>query len=197
MNQQQFDAFVTRSKDLWESMEAYRLAYVEESELSNRKAQHLRWFTLIAGFVTALGSIPLFLDIQTLKYASAVFGAITGSLTLADKHFRWEESSTEKWKKHKSLEALQKELYHYCLDLSELTKGKDASLHIQQISNKSSDATRLRIEDLDEWKNKARLALESHGFNSISFVHEDHDATEEEFITDEVQGIEAVSRGGI
>ena len=196
MNQQQFEAFLTRSKDLWELMETYRLAYVANSEASNKRAETLKWLTLVSGLVTGLCSIPLFLNVQTTEYVVAIFGTFTGSLTVADKYFRWEEHSTETWQRHKSLENLQRDLYHFTLDINDSTRPESISLYIQQLSDKSSDETSLRINNIGEWKNRANVALHSHGINGIKFKAAPDETDDiEEFITEDVEGIVEVARG--
>jgi len=65
-------------------METYRLAYVTSSETLNRRAENLKWVTLISGFVTGLCSIPLFLNIPVTAYIIEILGTLTGLLTLSN-----------------------------------------------------------------------------------------------------------------
>jgi hypothetical protein len=197
MNQHQFDAFMIRSRDLWVTMETYRLAYLHDSEKSNKYAENLKWLTLGSGVLTGLSSVPVFLNLGMSEYIVAFLGALTGALSLAEKLFGWEQRSTTTWERHKSLENLQKDLFHYALDISSSTEAEGAGLFIQQISVKSEEETSLRITDLEVWKKRANAALLKHRINQISFDGTPVDAAEpEEFIVEDTADIVAVARGG-
>ncbi|MEP5764367.1 MAG: hypothetical protein ABJ308_07225 [Halieaceae bacterium] len=203
MNQHQFDAFMIRSRDLWETMETYRLAYLDESDRSTKRAEKLKYLTLGMGIATGIVSGAVFMDVDTSEYIVGVLGTFTGTLAVADKLFGWEQRSTETWERYQSLENLQKDLFHYALDINSGTDAESAGLFLQQLRDKSVDDTRLRITDLDEWKSRANEALLKHRINQISFDEAlpggpvPAPAPEpDEFILEDTADIVAVARGG-
>ena len=196
MNQQQFDAFLIRSQDSWERMETYRQAYVAEADTLAKKSNKLKWSTIAVGFLTGVCSIPVLLEIPATEYVVAMFGVLTGSLTLIDKHFRWEELSSQAWTNQKALDALQRDLYNFTVDVGHSIANDDPSLFIQQINEKAEKYTTLRVNKMEQWSNRAKEAMQSHGISSVQLIDtDDHQDEPEEFLTDDAVGIVAVTRG--
>ena len=196
MNQQQFDAFLLRAKDAWERMEIYRQAYASDADNFEKKSDRLKWATIGIGFLTGVCSIPVFLEIAGTEYLIAIFGVVTGSLTLVDKHFRWNELSTETWKNQKALDGLQRDLYNFCVDAGHSSLTDDPSLFIQQILDKAEKFTSIRISNTEHWGKRAKEVLKSHRISQITYTSAANQPEEiEEYPTEDAVGITAVIRG--
>ncbi len=196
MNQQQFDAFLLRAKDAWERMEIYRQAYACDADKYEKKSERLKWATIGIGFLTGVFSIPVFLNIPGSEYLIAVFGVMTGSMTLVDKHFRWDELSTLTWKNQKALDGLQRDLYNFCVDAGHSSLIGDPNLFIQQVIDKSEKFTSLRIANSELWAKKAKEVLQSHRISQIEFVPAiEMNEEVEEYPMEDAVDITAVSRG--
>ena len=118
MDETLFNAFLSRAKDSWKRMERYRLAYTASSIATSRKAEILKWLTLSIGVVTGISALTILVGESGSRILTGVAGVITGTLSLSDKLFRWEESSNKTWEKSKVLEDLQSELYQFAVDVS-------------------------------------------------------------------------------
>ncbi|EKE76141.1 hypothetical protein [Gallaecimonas xiamenensis] len=196
MNQHQFNALVMRAKDAWEHMETFRLAYVANADQLARQADKLKWATISVGFLTGVCSVPIFLQVSATEYLVAVFGVVTGSLTLVDKHFRWEELSAQAWMNQKALDGLQRDLYNFVIDLGHAKAPKDPGLFIQQINEKAEKYTGLRIMNIGQWSAKAKEAVRLHGISKLTFTQGlDSKPDPDEFPTEDAEGIVEVTRG--
>ncbi|GHB94322.1 hypothetical protein [Cerasicoccus arenae] len=195
MNEQQFNAFLIRSKDLLRRIETYRLAYGERSEVQNKNAVKLKVVTLIAGIITAVSSIgTLTVELSTLL--TGVSGGITGILAMADNLFRWEESSNDNWRRSKKLEDLQYELYQYCLEASLGSTVEQGSLLISRVNERFSQETTLMIDNRALYESRAETFIENHGINSVCYQPDQVDASfDDERISEEATGITEVVRG--
>jgi hypothetical protein len=196
MDEKLFNAFLSRAKDLWKRMERYRLAYTVSSTSASRKADVLKWLTLFSGIITGISSLTILIGESGSTILTGVAGVITGTLSLSDKLFRWEESSNITWEKSKALENLQSELYQFTVDVSVSDPSEEPGFFLQRMNEKINQETSLKVKMLDKYELHSKEALEAHGISSVTFASRpEFVEPEDEGLPDDAEGIAIVGRG--
>ena len=170
MDENLFNAFLSRAKDIWKRMEKYRIAYTVSSKSATRKADVLKWLTLLSGVFTGISSLNILAGESGSTILTGVAGVITGTLSLSDKLFRWEESSNRTWERSKALENLQSELYQFTLDASVSDSVEDPGFFLQKMNEKVNQETSLKVKILDKYELRSNETLEAHGISSVTFT---------------------------
>ncbi len=169
MNEAQFQIRRQQICNYWQEAETYRLAYQKGSEEKSKYSKWLNWGTTITGALTGtsgLGAVLTTLDTQVL---TAIFGVVTAIMTGISQSFKWQEESKELWRAQGELRGIQHDLQqHISKVASEGAKGDDPTF-IERITQKLSEATKPKADNVESFRQTAKDALGEHFISTIPF----------------------------
>ncbi len=193
MNAHEFASLKQRAKEDWIKMERWRLAYRSDHKSIRKRANYLKWGTVLSGVLTGASSLTFFGD-DPLKYITGIGGFITGVLAVVDKVFQWESSSNETWRNSKLIEDLQSDLYQYVWTVSVNKPMDNPERFLAKISNKFISYTSLQCSDPDQYMDVAIEACERLSFENmqiaVDLIPDEFD--DDDILPEDIDGIDGV-----